>query len=218
MAGSSHAAVRWAILLLLPIAFGRAADAQSPEPPDNVEYDIVRHHDSLTVWLNLARYFDEREFRTLGEGIDYVFDISIRLTLPRKLWGSDHAASAKSQIRLSYQLAGRNFRLLFPVSDPATIERLFLDQNDVQSFLADSILIPVAPLDSLHANRSYRIDLDVSRISLTFINLAEGDLSSPESSPIKSLFREFLKITDYGRENWSTSSRSFRLIEVGPLH
>ncbi len=194
-----------ALLICLPV--------YAQDPPDNVEYDLIRHHDSLTAWLNLARYFGDPELQALSDGIGFACRIDLALSHPRKLWGSTPVATASREFLVSYNLPARSYRLTLP--DTTQPDHLFQLPDDLLTYLADSILIPICPIDSLPIGRNYRLSLDISRISLTGINLA-ADNQSDNPSAIRLLFREFLRLTGYGRDQWKTTSRTFRLAEITP--
>ncbi len=197
-------------LVLLPLFAAVAV-----EPPDNIEYDIVRYQDSLTVWLNLSRYFGDDEFEFLANGIDYAVTCKIELNRPKKLFGTEKIEEKSATFRLSHRLATREFALSGPVGDSLRTLGTFLSPEETAAFLNDSILISLEEMDSLRSDRYYEIHIDITRISLTSLNLATtGEPPDNSKSPIKYLFRQFLHITSYGRDEYSTVSRSFSLREI----
>lgn len=190
-----------------------ATPATAQDPPDNVEYDIITRHDSLTVWLNLARYVGDGELQALSDGIGYACRVDLQLSHPRRLWGSTSVAATSREYILSYSLPTHNYCLALPdTSGPAYT---FASADDLLDYLTDSVRIPICLIDSLPSGKSYRLSLDISRISLTSINLAAGN-QAENPSTVKLLFREFLRLTGYGRDQWKTTSRTFRLSEVTP--
>lgn len=217
MRHSGRQAQAWCwVPMALVLVFTGAGSAAAVDPPDGIEYDIVRYHDSLAIWLNLSRYFNEAEFRGLHDGVDYVCEVTVKLERPRRFWGNDHVAETTVMLRMAYQLLTEAYTIEAVEADTLGGRRTFLARENLMSFLQDSVLIPIAPQRDLPSNRSYRIGLTISRTALTRMNLA-ADGTSDGGSPIKFLFREFLKLTNYGRDDWSTTSRSFSLDEVWPF-
>ena len=63
-------------------------------------------------------------------------------------------------------------------------------------------------LDSIETDRRYYVEIAVMCISMTSLNIAS--LSKTNDTPLKFLFRQFLNITNYGREELAVSSDLFR--------
>lgn len=203
-----------AVLLALILAVS-AGSAAAEDIPGNIEYDIVRKNDSLAVWLNLARYFTADEFEAMADGIDYACTWSLELKRPRRFFGANRVAASEGHITLSNRLVTEDFVLHGPNSDGVESSRTFLRAADVRSFLSDSIYVRIAAIDSLDSRNHYVLQLNVSRISLTSLNLATRDEGNrKDDSPLKFLFRQFLKLTGYARDEYSTTSRQFSLSEV----
>ena len=202
------------VTVFLLIAVSTKAEA----PPDNVEYDIVRYHDSLTIWLNLNRYLGETEFQSLREGIGYGLQWEVSLQRPRKLWGAETVTETASGLTIARRPVTEDFEILTPTPDSATARHIFLTRTDLRRYLSDSVLITLLPIDSLTPQPRYQVKLVIQRISLTSLNLAaDGESPGTDTSPLKFLFRQFLTLTGYGRDEFSTTSRSFRLTEVDSI-
>ena len=203
-----------AVLLTLLMAVS-AGSAAAEDVPGNIEYDIVRMNDSLAVWLNLARYFGADEFEAMADGIDYACTWSLELKRPRRFFGASKVATSEGHITLSNRLVTEDFVLHAPSSSGLETPRTFLRAADVRSFLSDSIYVRVAAIDSLDRRNHYVLKLSISCISLTSLNLAtKGEGDRKDDSPLKFLFRQFLKLTGYARDEYSTTSRQFSLSEV----
>ncbi|MEW5994491.1 MAG: hypothetical protein AB1744_08860, partial [Candidatus Zixiibacteriota bacterium] len=94
-------------------------------------------------------------------------------------------------------------------------QRCFLSLAALHAFLNDSVSLGIEKLCRLDRRKSYVLELDISCISLTDINLAvDGPSRDQSGSPVKYLFRQFLKLTGYGREDLSVKSRPFSLSEL----
>ena len=201
-----------AVLLwvLLPLA----ATAAPPSVPDNIDYTLVSRNDSLTVWIDLGRYFGQPELELMSDVIDYACEMEVTLKRPRRIWGSEEIAVKSARWRLSYRLGTDDFLLTDSDTSTNGLRRLFVEQDSLRAFLADSIYLAVAALGELRTDQRFVVGLKIARISLTTFNLA-----SPEDggSPVRYLFHQFLKATGYGREEYSTSSRRFSTAEIRPI-
>ncbi len=206
----------WPAVLLFGLLSGAwPAKAQAP---DNIEYTFARRNDSLVVWLNLARYFGDEQFEGLTDGIDYACRYEIALKRPRRIWGAEQVARVEGQVRVGYRSVTRNYTLTVFDRDSLEQSREFVAGDSLLQFLADSIWVATAAIDSLDRGAHYVMDLRISTISLTTFNLAtEDEADDGPDSPVKYLFRQFLKATGYGREDYSTSSRKFSLSEIYPI-
>jgi len=79
-------------------------------------------------------------------------------------------------------------------------------------FLADSVIIPIINRDSVDSDRRYYIEITTTCISMTSLNLASLEKSG--DYPMKYLFRQFLDLTNYGRDELVVSSDLFRISEL----
>jgi len=191
-----------------------AAAAAPPPVPDNIDYTLVSRNDSLTVWIDLARYFGQTELELMSDGIDYACEMEVTLKRPRRIWGSEEIALSSARWRLSYRLGTEDFSLTDSDTSKYGTHRFFVEADSLRAFLADSIYLAVAALGDLPTDQRFVVELDIARISLTTFNLATTDGSR---SPVRYLFHQFLKATSYGREEFSTSSRRFSTAEIKPI-
>jgi hypothetical protein len=85
-------------------------------------------------------------------------------------------------------------------------------------YLQDSVEITAIALDSLDQTSRYAVELSITSIVLSDLNLARREASRGESdgSPVQFLFRQFLNLTGYGSREYQTKSRSFSPDEIGP--
>jgi len=212
---SRRPAIASAVVLCL-LVFG--PEPGRAEPPDNIEYTFARRNDTLVAWLNLARYFGKEQISALTDGVAFACEYGITLKRPRRLWGAEQIARIRGRVRVAYRPVTRIFALSVSDADSTDTARDFATVDRALEFLEDSIWVPLAAIDSLDAGAHYVGDLSVAVISLTTFNLATEDQPDDGSnSPLKFLFRQFLKATGYGREDYSTSSRKFSLSEVYPI-
>lgn len=216
MSGDGHNIRRPGIIpaVLLWVLLPLAAAAAPPAVPDNVDYTLVSKNDSLTVWIDLARYFGRAELELMSDGIDYACEMKVTLKRPRRIWGSEQIAVSSARWRLSYRLGTEDFWLTDSDTSKHGTHCFFVEADSLRAFLADSVYLPVAALADLRPDQRFVVELNIARISLTTFNLATTD---GNGSPVRYLFHQFLKATSYGREEFSTSSRRFSTAEIKPI-
>lgn len=138
----------------------------------------------------------------------------IKLVVPRRLWGSSVKASLSGSVRLGYRSMTEDF-LAALSGRPDAEARRFFSLAGLHQFLSDSIVEPLAYLGSLDENKKYQLRGELTIISLSHLQLlSERDSDDDNQSPVSYLFDQFLRLTNYGREDCSFRSRSFRLEEI----
>jgi hypothetical protein len=180
------------------------------------DYDIFRHNDSLTAWIDLSFILSESNLKKLHDGIDLALEYRLTLATPRRLWGSRTIARTGDALKISYRRITEDFytNRMVRESEP---ERRFISREELEEYLKDSITVCLAELDSLDAHLKYTLEIEITSITLTALNqLSDGDAADSNQSALKSLFNEFLKLTGYGRRELSVKSRPFSLDEVFP--
>ena len=200
-----------ALIWVLSLSPGvSAADAEAPD------FDLFETDGQLTVLVDLAPLLTARNVAQLKEGIDFAVEYTVALKTSRRLWGSRKIASGSGWARISYRLATEDFLILTSKGEKKS-ERTLSSISEVHRFLADSVQIQLAELEELDRQARYFVAIDVIAITLTSFNLTSTEPDDQgESSPLKYLFKQFLKLTDYGREEYSLESRKFSLSEIPP--
>jgi hypothetical protein len=208
-----RAAVRLVLALLAISACVGSAGAQEI----GLSYDIFDRAGYVTVWLDLAPFLGSRAVDQLKEGIDLIFECQVTLGIPRKLYGDRRIARSTHSPLIRYRPVTEDFTLEF-LNDSGQGQRQFISLAGLHQFLHDSLEIPLASLDSLDSRERYVADVQVVSISLTDINIGTDRDSPQESeSPVRFLFRQFLDVTSYGREESQARSRPFALSELEHL-
>jgi len=202
------------LVVLLLLASGPARPQSGPEADPEIYYDLFVRDSCLTVLIDLAPFLTSRAIDRLHDGIDLAVHCRADLVVPRRFWGDQLASRRERTIRLSYRKITDDY-LLEP-GDPPERERLpFSSLDDLLLFLGDSIEICVSQMRELNPANRHAVELKITTISLTDLNLAEAtDDSRGDESPVRYMFRQFLKLTDYGRREYSAKSRSFSLSEL----
>lgn len=199
------------LLLLLspPMTYG----AEESEP---IDFDIYQQDNLVAVWVDLSSLINSKRVTGLKEGINLAIEYRLTLLRPKRFWGSHKVAQTDNVLHVGYRLITEDYFVSQPTSDPPH-DRYFLSLGELHKFLADSISIELADLDSLDRDKRYYIQMALTCVSLTSLNVADetgGDESG--KSPIKWLFKEFLDLTNFGRQDYAVESRLFSLSELSP--
>lgn len=195
-------------LLLLATAAAGSADDEVVDPY------LFRKGDSIVVRLDLSGIISTSRVDQIKEGIDMLLTWDIKLVVPRRLWGSSVKATASGSVRLGYRSMTEDY-LAALLGKPDAEARRFFSLAGLHQFLSDSIVEPLAYLDSLDERKMHQLRGELTIISLTHLQLlSEWDSDDDIRSPVSYLFDQFLKLTNYGREDYSFRSRSFRLEEI----
>ncbi|MEW6412087.1 MAG: DUF4390 domain-containing protein [Candidatus Zixiibacteriota bacterium] len=202
-----------AIALVLMLA--SVARTQTSEP-DVINFDIFDNNGGMTVWLNLSPLISSRRIDLMREGVDHAIEYTISLHRPKKFWGSREISEVTGVNKFGYRIVTEDY-FFSDLSTDSVVERNFLSLARLHQFMVDSINIGLAVIDSLERGKSYFVEIAVTCISLTGLNLADIERADTTGeSPIRWLFRGFLDLTDFGREDWKVKSRDFLLSEITP--
>jgi hypothetical protein len=207
-------AVGLALLLLALLLGAGSVEAQGT----GLAYDIFDRAGNLTAWLDLAPFLDSRSVEQLRDGIDLILDCQVSVGIPRRFFGDRRVARQTRSLLIRYRPVTEDFTLEV-LDDSSQSPRQYISLAGLHQFLHDSIEVAIASLDSLEASERYVLDVQIASISLTDINIG-ADRKSPEGaeSPVKYLFRRFLDVTGYGREEYEVRSRPFALSELEHLN
>ena len=201
---------KWAgIGLILVLCLARPVTAGSG---DGIDADIYRENDSLMVWIDLSGQISSERVELLREGVDLALECRVDLLRSRRLWGNVRIDRAGTAIIVGYHLLAEEYFLKGSGNSGDDHEHRFATLVGLHHFLADSVVVSLASVDSLDSDRRYFVELTVDCIFLTSLNLDSPNGSS--ETPLKFLFRHFLSLTGYGREQSVVSSDPFRLADI----
>ncbi|HWR83277.1 MAG TPA: hypothetical protein VN285_08240 [Candidatus Deferrimicrobium sp.] len=178
-----------------------------------VDYGILRQRDSLAVWIDLAGCLTSGRLDQLKEGNGLAIEYKVELSRPRRLWGSEQVARKDGFVLIDFRFITEDFFLEAPQLGIADSRHL----NSVaglQDFLADSIIVGLVAWPALDTQKVYAVSIEVTSISLSGLNLAAGGPKGDSGSPLKYLFGQFLRLTGFGRQRFSATSRPFSLSEI----
>ena len=119
-------------------------------------------------------------------------------------------------IKISYHRITEDYTVT-SIKDQPESDHRFISLERLRHYLSDSVLVPLAPFESLDDQKRYTLEIKMTGIALTAINLlSEDGKKDNDQTPLKSLFKEFLELTGYGRKEFSVKSRPFSLDEIYP--
>ena len=199
--GQAALLVTLACLLLLGTD-ATAADA------DTLDFDVGRCHDTLCVWIDLSDLITSDRLNRLKEGVPLSIECHPALSQPRRLWGEETVAEADWSARLSFRPVTEDF----VVASAGVEDRVFSSLARLHRFLADSIMLGLAPIDSLNRARFHRVRIKTRLIWLTSLNLSPAD--DHQGSPVRYLFEQFLSLSGYGRTEFDQDSAPFSLRDL----
>jgi len=184
------------------------------EQTEEIEFDIYKKNDSLTTWLDLSPFITAKRVQQLKNGIELMVQIKINLIHPKRLWGYETIKRVNKSLKIGYRIVTEEYTAVI-YQDKTETSHQFLSMGKLHQFLTDSIAVTICVIDSLESGKYYTLEYDFSYISLTTINLIFDDKQTEESdSPVKYLFKQFLHLTDFGREKSHQESRPFSKSEI----
>ncbi len=188
--------------------------AVAAQGPTGIDFDLWESRDSLFVQLDLAPYITSRRVEQLRDGIEFAIEYQVALKRPRRFWGKETISRAEQIVRIGQRAVTGDFQVTISGEEP-DIRRILPSLPKLHQFLSDSQVVVVTEIDHLSAGAYYSLELSITCVSLTKANLAFDDDSSRESkSPIKYLFKKFLQLTDFGREEFHAESAPFSLSDI----
>jgi hypothetical protein len=206
--------LRYPAVLLVLVSGLLVSPVVADEP--ELTYDIYSRDGQLTIWVDLSPFIDGPTVSRLKDGIDVLIECQVSLQIPRRFFGDKQVTRKSQTTRLSYRGVTEEFRMTHGFESKDSVIT-FVSLALLFQYFRDSVEIGLCPLDSLDNQERYVLGLDITTISLTDFNLApEGDSSDEAESPLRYLFRQFLNLTDYGRNDYSTKSRPFSIDEISP--
>ncbi len=203
-------------LLLATLLWFSIPGVTNAQSVESLDFDIFRAKDSLTVWIDFQPLLNAERVDQMKQGIDLAVQYELTLMKPRKLWGAQKTDNCSRAFKLGYRIVAENYFLSTELT-PTDSDRYFITLSALAEFLTDSIQTALCSIDSLDESDKYYLDLRITTITLTALNLASEDTPAQgqDQSPIKYLFRKFLEVTDFGREEYQFKSRLFSLDEIG---
>lgn len=182
----------------------------------NYQFDIFLRDSFLVIQPDLSSFINSEKTTLLKDGVSYAFEYQVTLLRSRHLWGAVQLEQKTEAVAIGYRLLTKEYTLTHLPIDTSFNELRFTSLAKLHHFLADSIEVKLLKSEFLNKENSYKIKLKATSIALTTLNLISSE-NKNDGSPVKYLFRQFLEITGYGREEKSTSSVPFKLSELDKI-
>jgi hypothetical protein len=180
-----------------------------------IDYDIFSDSSRLTVWVDLAPFLGAAEVEQMRDGIDIILECKLTLSTPRRFFGERSVATQSRTLLISNRPVTEDYVVAIAEADSNSASQ-FISFGELHRYLRDSVEIVLTDLDSLDPHLRYVLELRVSTIHLTDMNLSspKGLEKDQVEPPVRFLFRQFLELTGYGRDEFSTKSRKLSLSEI----
>ena len=180
-----------------------------------IEYGVQRSNGSLQGWVDLSALVTSQWVENLQEGVDYLIAYDFALLRPRRVWGAETMAKTSGFIRISYRIITEDFLVEGPSSDSAAA-RTFVSLPKLHAFLADSVAVDIALVDSLDRDVRYVLEVELDCARSSIVDYVTGrDNPEQSESPIRYLFKKFLQVTGQGRNVYKFKSEPFSLVDIG---
>ncbi|MEA3296637.1 MAG: DUF4390 domain-containing protein [candidate division Zixibacteria bacterium] len=180
--------------------------------------DLFRTDSNLVILINLAPFVSSSRLDKMQEGIDLAFEYRLTLVHPRQFWRDKTITTVSDAVRLSYQILTKNYCL--SSSDALLPDgRKFPSLAKLHRYLSDSVVVDLATSNKLDSLQEYILQAKLSCIQLTsFTPIPKDSTWTFSESPVKYLFKQFLELTGFGRQEYSMQTRPFMLSEIPYRH
>lgn len=200
-------------VLFLLVAVNPAFSQPEDETVSNIFYDIYVEDSCLSVWVDLSPFLTSRVVERLRDGIDLAIECRAELSRPRSFWSDETVISQARTVELSRRSITNEYVLTSSGQNRLSLSFSTLD--DLNRHLSDSFSVCLEKISELDPDGRFVVRLRVTTISLTDLNLAKSPADSSDSeSPLRYLFRQFLRLTEYGRHEVGARTRPFSLNEL----
>ena len=207
--GRSLKIIAISLLAALWTPYQTAAD-----PDDDFSFDIYAQDENVEVWVDINQLVSESHWSRLKDGGEIAFEFSFSLTVPRKLFGESEAVKNEQAIKLSYHIVTETYYCGFS-SDQFENPVRFASMEDLSQYLADSLTFAITEIDKLDSDRKHTLKIAVTRVSIADLSrYATNDDNPSANSPLEPLFRAFLNLTQFGRQEFRARSRPLSVDEL----
>lgn len=184
------------------------------DPADDFSFDIFAKDEMIEVWVDLNQLVSESNWDQLKDGADIAFELSFSLTTPRRFIGETEVVRSEQAIRLSYHPVTETYYCGFS-TDRFEEPLKFTAREELMFYLTDSLLFAISPITKLNAIKNYSLKITVTKVSIAELSRYTEDPDDPDrDSPLEPLFRAFLNLTQFGRQEFVARSRLLSLDEL----
>lgn len=198
--------------ILAALAFlWSAAFVHAAEIPD---FGVLDSEPNLAAWLDLAPLVSKSKVDKIRDGVDLLIDFRLTLNRPRRFFGSETVVSRHGIVQIAYRIVAEDYIVRLGGKDFQSSGK-FTNLAELHRYLTDSIVVALVDYSELDSLKRYRLRLDLTCISVSGLNLEQtAESADGDESPLKFLFRHFLKLTGFGRDSYSGETLLFSPAEV----
>ena len=184
------------------------------DPVDDFSFDIYSRGELVEVWVDIDQLISESHWSQLKDGGDFAFELNFSLTIPRKLFGETVVVKNEQAIKLSHHIVTETYFCEFS-SDKFENPVRFASMTDLSGYLADSLAFAICKIDKLDKIKKHTLKIKITRISIADLSrYAEDEDKSSVNSALEPLFRAFLNLTQFGRQEFRARSRPLAVDEL----
>jgi len=207
--------------LLGMLILGATAPLRAESADDDFDYDIFLIGETLAVWIDIRPALDQSRMEDLLAGLDLTLMIDLKAERPRKLLFSKTLASTRAALVISHPLTEDFYRLR--LANFGFWDRRFKSQIELSDFLADSLILRLAPKSLMAEAPEVRLRFDLVSKSHSSNILDQIKGSSADSSAagpgtdeefFESLFSFFLNLVGFGKTTFHIETPSFRIKDL----
>lgn len=195
-------------VLVTATAVGLRAEA----PADSLQFNLSRCRQDLCVSVDLSPLITGPTVGRIRGGVELAVVCRAALERPRRFWGAAELIRTSTRLLARYTPLTGQYTVVLPQRSEDSI-RNFSSLAGLHRFFADSLVLPVYPLDSLDPSQQYRVRVQAEGIWQTPLSSLLDD-TEETADPVRFLFRQFLHLTGYGRFVIAQESRLFSLDEL----
>jgi hypothetical protein len=204
-------------------AFGLGSTAGAANRAGEFSYDIFLDGDTLSCWIDLTPVLNQDRMEDLLSGLSILIAVDARLENPRRFFFARTVSQRHTAVLITHQLTADRYGI--QIKDDRLTVRQFENQMQIRSFISDSIIFHISPVEILNRKEKYRISLSVTSKSYSERELRDmfqsdsGRAALPptgEKEPFESLFSSFIDLIGFGKISYQIISPPFTLDELPP--
>jgi len=178
------------------------------------DYDIFVAGDTLAMWLDVRPVLTQPKMEDMLAGLQVSVAITAEAERPRKVLFTKTITTYKTVLVISRRLAEDTYRLR--IIGRGARDYTFKSQLALSDFLADSLVLKIAPVDSLQGRSPLRLNLTL--VSKSHSNNTMGDIPpvAADSAEVggddeffETLLNSFLSLIGFGATTYHFETPMF---------
>lgn len=203
------------LFVLVPVLLS-AGPAAAENQDTDFDFDIFFSDDTLVIWLDLTPILTQEKMEDLLAGFDVCLHITTAVERPKRLFFSKKIIETEAAICIAHPLTEDIYKLKIVNHSIRQIE--FENQLELSDFLADSVVLPVAPRSVIPVDE--RVRLRCNLISKSHSNNMFDAIGSTAADSLpgrqergedvfESVFSLFLDLIAFGKTAYEITSPDF---------